>query len=432
MYSSCKVLKIKYLVGLLRGILLIIIIRTNFKYNRAYVFKQEKLKKMRKKHSSFYYIFWLSVPVIIGIFSAWGAQVGAKIAYSNFKPDEGTLSMASTTTQKSEAIEEDIGSDSGDEEMSDVHVEPSIMGESIIVERDYSFLEENIKKSDDAERPVPDDTKDAELFMRTIENSLPKKPVLEVTALAYLAADLDSGEILVEKNKDKILPIASVSKLVTALVSLETLSQDTAVTISGSAVDTYGTAGGLFVGEKISTGNLLYPLLLESSNDAAEAIAGSKNRASFIKSMNQTVDRIGASRTSFFDASGLSEDNVSTPDDLSKIAQYIYKNQKSIFDITRIKSYVLKNHTWENPTYFLRMNAYIGGKNGYTDEAGRTAVSLFSIPERSGPPRNVIVVVLKSFDRNADIASIVNYIAEIEFPELNGNTLDEDRMMEFY
>ena len=348
---------------------------------------------MMKTHTSFYYILWILIPVIIGVFFSWGIIWGIKIVYVTLIGGNHALATDFSLEQR------EVGSDGEEEKL-----------------EKYDFT-----RSGSVLRGV-----DVNILMRKIENSLPKKPTLSVTSPAYLAADLDTGEILVSKNEGKILPIASVTKLVTALVSLNNLPQDALVTITNKAVSTYGTAGGLFVGEKITTANLLYPLLLESSNDAAEALASSKNRVDFIRFMNEEVSSIGATHTTFHDASGLSSLNVSTPEDLFKIAQHIYKNKNSIFKISRKSSHTIKNHTWKNTVYFLRLDAYIGGKNGYTDEAGRTAVSLFRIQEKARPARNIAVVVLKSEDRTRDVSSIVNYVAEMDFSELNSLPINID------
>lgn len=184
-------------------------------------------------------------------------------------------------------------------------------------------------------------------FYLRVDN--PVFPYLQ--AGAYLVADVESGDILLSKNMDAKLPIASVSKLVTALTSLEAVSQSQTTTLSASAINTYGTSGHLSVGEQINTGELLYPLLLESSNDAAEAIANHYGRNRFIEQMNNKVKMMGLLDTSFDDPSGLSPFNISTAKDLFKLAKYIYKNKTQIIDIALLDSYVSKqsslNHTWK-------------------------------------------------------------------------------------
>ena len=114
-----------------------------------------------------------------------------------------------------------------------------------------------------------------------------------VQAEAYLVGDLDTGEILLQKNKDQKFPIASVSKLFTATVSTENQNQNAITEISQQAIDTEGENGELYAGQKIKVGDLILPLLLESSNDAAEALAEFSGRDTFVQAMNQKVQDLG-------------------------------------------------------------------------------------------------------------------------------------------
>jgi D-alanyl-D-alanine carboxypeptidase len=233
---------------------------------------------------------------------------------------------------------------------------------------------------------------------------------LSLTAEAYLVADIDSGDIIIEKSRNRVMPMASVTKLFTALTSLDVINQYGTATISGTAVGTYGTAGELSAGERIVTGDLLYPLLLESSNDAAEALAEHYGRSLFITRMNDRAAAIGLRATAFEDASGLSENNVSTAEDLFKIARYIYRYKRFIFEVTKKKTYSAAGHTWTNGNKFLDMEGYLGGKNGFTDEAGRTGVALFELPLAEFEKRKIAVIVLASSDREGDVRRIVEFL----------------------
>jgi hypothetical protein len=93
--------------------------------------------------------------------------------------------------------------------------------------------------------------------------------VPRLSAQSYLIADLDTGDIILEKDKDVVRPIASITKLMTAIVSLEVVNQFRETTISDEAEDTYGAQGGVRAGQTMMVRDLLYPLLLSSSNDAA-------------------------------------------------------------------------------------------------------------------------------------------------------------------
>src|SRR3989344_483374 len=110
---------------------------------------------------------------------------------------------------------------------------------------------------------------------------------LKVSAEAYLVGDLNTGEIILVKNEDEQFPIASVSKLITAVVTDEIKKEGEIAEVSKRAVGTYGENGGLRAGEKIKVADLFYPLLLESSNEAAEVLAEHYDRESFIEKMNR-------------------------------------------------------------------------------------------------------------------------------------------------
>ena len=136
---------------------------------------------------------------------------------------------------------------------------------------------------------------------------------LKVSADAYLVGDLNTGEVILSKNSNKEYPIASISKLMTALVATEIPNANETASVSKTALATYGTNGNFRTGEKIKTGELLYPLLLESSNDAAEILAEHFGRENFIKKMNQEAQRLSMSKTTYEDPSGLFTNNISTP-----------------------------------------------------------------------------------------------------------------------
>ena len=126
-----------------------------------------------------------------------------------------------------------------------------------------------------------------------------KKPIIK--AESYFVGDLDTGEVILEKNKDNIFPIASVSKLMTATISKEIQNQTETTKVSKKALATYGENGGFRLNENIKVSDLVYPLLLESSNDAAEIIAEDSGRDLFIKKMNEKAKSLNLLNTSFLD-----------------------------------------------------------------------------------------------------------------------------------
>ncbi len=236
------------------------------------------------------------------------------------------------------------------------------------------------------------------------------KQSLKVTAEAYLVGDLDTGEVILSKNSGKIYPIASVSKLMTALVSIEIPNENEVTKVSSKALSTYGTNGNFRTGENIKTSELIYPLLLESSNDAAEILAEHFGRDNFIKKMNQQAEKLNMSDTAYEDPSGLSSNNKSTPIDIFKLVGYLKKEKENLLNITTKRSYSTKSHNWSSTNQFLHQSGYIGGKSGYTDPARQTVVSLFSLPLSESGDRPVAIILLKSTNRYKDVETIVDYL----------------------
>lgn len=247
--------------------------------------------------------------------------------------------------------------------------------------------------------------KDEEDLINAATLSLPEGKISNINAKAYIVKNLTEGKVVIENNANTLLPIASITKLVTAVIARKYIPNTTRITITKSAVSTYGNTADFIPGETFIAGDLIYPLLIVSSNDAAEAYAQSYGRVKFIREMNDFVQSIGAYRTSFYDPSGLDPKNVSTVNDLSLILDWIRKNDPTIIEITDLKIKTIRSHTWVNPTHFLSWSYYVGGKNGYLPEANRTNASLF----KWGPKGDIYaLVVLGSNSRDADVLALLN------------------------
>jgi poly-gamma-glutamate synthesis protein (capsule biosynthesis protein) len=200
----------------------------------------------------------------------------------------------------------------------------------------------------------------------------------------------------------------------TAFITKEISDEDDIAEVSRKALDTPGRNGGLRKGERVKTLDLIYPLLLESSNDAAEIIAEYFERDSFIRKMNGVADKLKMSHTLYEDPSGLSPNNKSTPSDMFKLAGYINQKRPDLLEITTKRSFSNKKHSWSNIGQFLHKEGFIGGKSGYTDEAGQTVVSLFSLPlgdkSKDTGNRPIAITLLKSRDRYRDVGNILKYL----------------------
>src|SRR3989344_2489014 len=274
------------------------------------------------------------------------------------------------------------------------------------------FEDRNVIESKNSQASVVELTAPSEkgfqYFYTNKEASLGPK----VSAKAFLVGDLDTGEVIIAKNQDKKFPLASVSKLMTAVVAKEIVKPENEAVIGKEALATYGKNGELRLGEKIKVSDLIYPLLLESSNDAAEALALYFGREDFIFKMNQVADKLKMSDTVYEDPSGLSPDNQSTVADMFKLTGYITKELPDLFEITTQKSYSNKKHNWSNISQFLGKDGYVGGKSGYTDAAKQTVVSLFSLPLGQNSNRPIAITLLGSADRKRDVESILKYLGK--------------------
>jgi serine-type D-Ala-D-Ala carboxypeptidase (penicillin-binding protein 5/6) len=240
----------------------------------------------------------------------------------------------------------------------------------------------------------------------------------DISAKAFLIGDIETGQIIASRKKDAQMSIASISKLMTALVADETLQLKDETVISKTAVNTYGQQGGMRIGATYTIEELFYPLLLSSSNDAAEAIAEHKNRYTFLLDMNAKAKELELTQTTFEDASGLSPNNKSSAKDLFTLTSYLNKYRRYILDISMEKSHKERGVTWYSNSPFRNYKNYHGGKNGYTDEAGKTNIAIFKLPlEGEDAFREIAIIVLRSRDTVADTRAITTYLNKYVYYE---------------
>ncbi|HMO79093.1 MAG TPA: L,D-transpeptidase family protein [Candidatus Paceibacterota bacterium] len=231
-----------------------------------------------------------------------------------------------------------------------------------------------------------------------------------ISAKSYVVADIDSGEIIFSLDKQVIYPIASITKLMSALISLETINQYRDTFVSSVAVKTHDPKNNLQLNQRIVIGDLMYPLLLSSSNVSAEVLAESVGRDFFIKNMNSKASSVSLFDTSFEDPSGLSPNNISTSLDLFKLTQYIYKYKKYIFNVTRKKEHSNGVNTWFNNHPFKSEPNFLGGKNGYTTAAKHTLISIFELPLGEFVKRNIVIILLQSENTEEDTRNFISHL----------------------
>ena len=231
----------------------------------------------------------------------------------------------------------------------------------------------------------------------------PSDPTREPTvpAAAALLADLDTGQVLYAKDPVEPRPIASVTKVMTALLTLEELPMDHIVRIDPQAVfrrDDYGSSStlGLRAGERVTVENLLYGLLLGSANDAADALAIAVDGSvpAFVRHMNTRASQLGMRQTRFFSASGLDDRGHSTPRDLLRLVRHMDENDAftaiTATRFRRIPGPGGRDRVIQNRNALLWLyDGTFGTKTGTTDEAGACLVASAT---RDG--RHLVAIVL--------------------------------------
>ncbi len=238
----------------------------------------------------------------------------------------------------------------------------------------------------------------------------PKVP--ELLTPHYLIADVESSTVLAASDLDVPAPIASVTKLMTALVAAEHLNLDSSVSISQSSFVT-SLIPRLGDRTKVSMYSLLQLLLVESSNEAAEVIAAQVGRERFIELMNEKGRALGLTKTTFADPSGLSAENISTLSDLLRLAQYIHTNRSFILELTANQdlptAYVSGEFgTLVNFNKVENLDNFLGGKVGETIAAGQTSVTLHRLRVK-GENRTLAIILLGSSDRDSDVNALYEY-----------------------
>ncbi|OOE10524.1 D-alanyl-D-alanine carboxypeptidase family protein [Fictibacillus arsenicus] len=206
-----------------------------------------------------------------------------------------------------------------------------------------------------------------------------------VSAKAAVLMEQSSGRVLYGRNEHRPMRIASITKIMTAILAIESGKMQDSVTITEHAARTEGSSLYLKPGEKIPLTDLVYGLMLRSGNDSAVAIAehvgGSLDGFSYL--MNQKAEEIGMKHTRFRNPHGLDthEDHYSTAYDMALLTKYAMNNDM-FKDISATKVYRSEqtgekwDRVWRNKNKMLKFyeNA-TGGKTGYTKRAKRTLVS---------------------------------------------------------
>jgi D-alanyl-D-alanine carboxypeptidase len=257
--------------------------------------------------------------------------------------------------------------------------------------------------------------------------SLGNPQPLNLSAHAALSVFLDDKgkmEVLVAKNAKEPLPIASITKLVTALTVLKNYELDKPVTVNSAAFVLGIDSGFLRQGDKFTVSSLLYPLLVESSNNAANVLALESDKPKFIKEMNVVAKEVGMKDSQFFNASGLDPQydpggiNQASAYDLARLSRFLVeKHAKDILQITTLQGYQLFtsdgqfHHELKNTDKLLGVQNWpadiVGGKTGSTVIAKKNLLLILRDRQSGG---YLINVVLGADDNFVDMKTLVDWV----------------------
>jgi D-alanyl-D-alanine carboxypeptidase (penicillin-binding protein 5/6) len=230
--------------------------------------------------------------------------------------------------------------------------------------------------------------------------------------------DINAGRNLYEKNIKEKLPIASLTKILNAIVVWEKFSPTAPVTVKLTAVKVDGERQDLYENEVLTVSSLVQLMLIESSNDAAYALRdyAANQGIDLIKEMNAKAADLGMANTHILDAAGLNDAGYSTAADLVKAVQYALRYD-AIWGFSRqptaqvISADGKFSHEIKSTNQLLGViSDIIGGKTGYTDSALGCIILIVDVPSTAASKNDKIIsVVLGSHDRFQDMKKLVTW-----------------------
>jgi D-alanyl-D-alanine endopeptidase (penicillin-binding protein 7) len=231
-----------------------------------------------------------------------------------------------------------------------------------------------------------------------------------IQSRAALVADLKTGERFFSSNAGLRWPLASLTKLMTAAVVSRNIALNQSTTLQEKDFDSDSSRGDLRAGERYSIGDLRLAMLMESSNEAARALANFYGYDKFVSAMNAQAAEWGLTGTYFDEPTGISVSNQSSIDDLINFMSRIYDQYPEVFKITSKQSaYITELNSRRrvlirNINNFAGQSDFLGGKTGYTDEAGGNLISVFAYKRQP-----ILIIVLGTEDRFGDTRKLLDW-----------------------
>jgi D-alanyl-D-alanine carboxypeptidase len=228
------------------------------------------------------------------------------------------------------------------------------------------------------------------------------KSTTDILADSAELIDPQTKYSLYQKNPNKSVPVASITKIMTAVIALENYKTTDIIEITKEDTEVIGSKVFLKTGEKMTVENLLYCLLMPSGNDAAISLATYKQtKEQFVDLMNKKAGELGLKNTRFKDPAGLNDEGRSSARDIALLFSYALNKEdfvkvistadKTVTSVDGTESHELKNSN-RLTTGEIPMDGIIGGKTGFTPDAGHTLVSG---AERNG--HRIVGVILNTY-----------------------------------
>ncbi len=255
---------------------------------------------------------------------------------------------------------------------------------------------------------------------------------IELKAESAIIFNIDSEEVVFERNANERMPLASITKILTALTALDLAPKDTTLTIDAEFLNKEGI-GGLYAGERWMLGDLLDLGLVSSANDASYAVASyigssyfgvnfEEGKDLFIERMNKKAKEIGMENSTFFNSTGLDEGtrnggSYGSAYDISKLMKYALKYYPSLLeptrhlDITRVSLDNIQHRVRNTNTELHKIGGILGSKTGYTNLAGGNLAVIFHARDLNN--QFVAVVLGSTFnDRFEDVEKLIKATRE--------------------
>ncbi len=256
-------------------------------------------------------------------------------------------------------------------------------------------------------------------------------PEVDAAASFSIYYGENNEKILYEENADRVLPIASISKIMTALIVLENYRLEEEMMVTEYDVTSRTEFRDFRAWPQTTIGDIIYPMLIESNNSGAFALAlisdrfldtESKPVEGFVSKMNERANSLGLEKTTFINPSGLDgkeKYNNSSAREIAFFAKYIIENKPKIFEILEMPSYRLYSpdrmayYDAINTNAFLRddeeewQRHIIGGKTGWTRAAFGCLLIILEAPDEKG---YIINVILGAEDRFKEMRKLINFV----------------------